>query len=1099
MNDDFRRFDSQFYATSDTEDVISVRSQTLTESTQAQDYSGKDREYDEEYDDEDDDKSTADVMSLKSLNLNDGHTNVRDTYEESKETIDEENLPDWACSYCGIHTPSSVLKCLTCDKWFCNSRGNTSSSHIVKHLVRARHKDVMLHHDSPLGETILECYNCGIKNIAYVKEMFWRLGNFGFTSSSALDSLLDKAPDLTLEQVLDEEDLLQECRSHNPKLIDYLRNPAILQQLLDYIITDNFNDTAKQKYPQVACEILSSEMWPIYETIMENNTLLYHFWKFLERPAPLNPLQASYFTKVNEQFLEKKTNDMILFIQSIPNVVSNMLQHIETSAIMDLLLKMISIEQSESCIGIVDWLQKERLIPLLLSKMDPHINPSIQMTASDILKSIITISYNSNNQGIIGSNSFLCELVSKENMKVLVDYMLDSDAPFSSSSLINGISIVVEIIRKNNNDYDRPSFLDLSLTENILTTKDPIYLDSVLEIFTSRIPDFQKILFDFKTTKNEIEVSFGKIKPLGIEKFHICELYAELLHCSNTRVLNDPRNELDIFKKKQFSDRVKKSQNKNIDNSEVFFNLESYEMLNNEQMSSWDDFTLKYTDSYEILEKTREFSLDKDNDIENIFKEKVIEIKPSELDNNINNHFQKLDFENHVTNTFEDHLNINSENLNYKNIESEKNTDNLENNWDTLNSSTHISLLNKKHSLDKKYIFDEKHSTDTDEVVIEQEAINSTQESSVGDYLKMQFVEHKVLPTLLDMFFMFPWNNFLHNVVYDLVQQIFNGPMDKECNSALAIDIFSQGEICEKIIQAQKENDDAISKPCGTRLGYMGHITLIAEEIIKFTERYPPHTISPIIVEKISSTEWIDYVEHNLAETRARDNAILGGVRPHHLSLNSVVGYDDHGLQDFMSDTSDIDYEEDDDDLNKRINLFGIEDNNDKHDIDDIYDDGSFGHNRFSRYISQQIVDDFSNKCEDLDKNEKDTYWTEENQKFKEDELINDLNESSYQEISRSECISESLNNIFDQEIFNKYKNTYKDENINNFSIHNEKGRKADYKYNNFDDETDLNPDTDIQTWSYELFSPIETSEQETQQSDKNTSIPYNDNYYNNT
>ncbi|ESK90181.1 atp-dependent helicase nam7 [Moniliophthora roreri MCA 2997] len=75
------------------------------------------------------------------------------------------DLPPHACSYCGIHSPASVVKCLICNKWFCNSRGNTSASHIVNHLVRAKHKEVILHADSPLGETAPECYNCGSKNV----------------------------------------------------------------------------------------------------------------------------------------------------------------------------------------------------------------------------------------------------------------------------------------------------------------------------------------------------------------------------------------------------------------------------------------------------------------------------------------------------------------------------------------------------------------------------------------------------------------------------------------------------------------------------------------------------------------------------------------------------------------------------------------------------------------------------------------------------------------------------------------------------------------------------------------------------------------------
>ncbi|KAL2795093.1 P-loop containing nucleoside triphosphate hydrolase protein [Aspergillus keveii] len=67
---------------------------------------------------------------------------------------EEKELAPHACAYCGIHNPSSVVKCLSCSKWFCSARGNTSSSHI----------EVQLHPESSLGDTVLECYNCGTKN-----------------------------------------------------------------------------------------------------------------------------------------------------------------------------------------------------------------------------------------------------------------------------------------------------------------------------------------------------------------------------------------------------------------------------------------------------------------------------------------------------------------------------------------------------------------------------------------------------------------------------------------------------------------------------------------------------------------------------------------------------------------------------------------------------------------------------------------------------------------------------------------------------------------------------------------------------------------------
>ncbi|KAF9261446.1 ATP dependent helicase [Marasmius fiardii PR-910] len=102
------------------------------------------------------------LHSVKPEELDEDFDAVLDDLKDDGGQVD---LPPHACSYCGIHSPASVVKCLICNKWFCNSRGNTSASHIVNHLVRAKHKEVILHADSPLGETAPECYNCGSKNV----------------------------------------------------------------------------------------------------------------------------------------------------------------------------------------------------------------------------------------------------------------------------------------------------------------------------------------------------------------------------------------------------------------------------------------------------------------------------------------------------------------------------------------------------------------------------------------------------------------------------------------------------------------------------------------------------------------------------------------------------------------------------------------------------------------------------------------------------------------------------------------------------------------------------------------------------------------------
>nr|CAI5854297.1 unnamed protein product [Callosobruchus analis] len=85
--------------------------------------------------------------------------------EDEEGYFNAKELPDYACKYCGIHEPNCVVMCNLCKKWFCNGRGNTSGSHIINHLVRAKHKEVTLHKDGPLGETVLECYSCGVRNV----------------------------------------------------------------------------------------------------------------------------------------------------------------------------------------------------------------------------------------------------------------------------------------------------------------------------------------------------------------------------------------------------------------------------------------------------------------------------------------------------------------------------------------------------------------------------------------------------------------------------------------------------------------------------------------------------------------------------------------------------------------------------------------------------------------------------------------------------------------------------------------------------------------------------------------------------------------------
>lgn len=225
--------------------------------------------------------------------------------------------------------------------------------------------------------------------------MFWRFG--GYASISTIDTLLDK-PDVSLEELLDESELIQELKQHNTKLIEYLREDNVLKRLMDYVVAPSLvnepddgneaNDAnaaqenkyassedkkegeplsatldqeqleqaegTRLKHAYVACEVLSSETWSILESIMLNRGYLRDFWGFVRRPPPLDSMQASYFTKVNETLFDRKTEEMLEFFKSLEGIVPAILQHVDNPMVMDLLLKIISLERAEGGQGIVD-------------------------------------------------------------------------------------------------------------------------------------------------------------------------------------------------------------------------------------------------------------------------------------------------------------------------------------------------------------------------------------------------------------------------------------------------------------------------------------------------------------------------------------------------------------------------------------------------------------------------------------------------------------------------------------------------------------------------------------------------------------------------
>ena len=703
---------------------------------------------------------------------------------------------------------------------------------------------------------------------------FWKFSN-GFTSLSNITTLLEnynlnqeqndtlsvdtnKGEDEQREvlvKLLDENDLLQELLSNNPMLLEFLRNEHVLTMLVDIVISNDFevrdiedkeerkedlvkstsnkadtpkegnekdsskNDTkdddeeptpkvsgdfddlddqdeeGEEELPEerfrrratLASEVLSADVWSLTDTVMESTENLNKLWSVLDTKDALDIHVSTHFMKIMEHLLDMKCDEMITYlIDNQPNLVEKFINHLSNPPLMDFLLKLISTDKPDNSTGIIEFLQNQDLITHLINALDvldvPESNDVEeggkshelllieQSSAADFLKALITISANSTaDNSTIGPNELTRELVSKEQMTRLCEIMLKG-----GYALANGVGIIIEIIRKNNSDYDILPVLYITLESHPPTGRDPIYLGHLLRVFGERILDFNELLIK-EHTDSKLRTPFGVIQPLGFERFKICELIAELLHCSNMALLNDNKG-FDVVKERD-------------------------ELRN--KMKEYDPISFKYNEAITLPHD------DDDNEAKNDVDDTSNSIKDDTIDE-----FNK-----------------------------------------------------QEDALDE----DEPHANSN----LTEEQIRAN--PVVGDFLKIALFDTQIISNILSMFFRFPWNNFLHNVVFDVVQQVLNGSMDIGFNKFLAIDLFHLADITNKIIEGQRLCSDYETSHNGLRLGFMGHLTLIAEEVVKFVQLFPSNTLSEYINEKIESDVWEDYVSNVLYDTREKYNAILGG------------------------------------------------------------------------------------------------------------------------------------------------------------------------------------------------------------------------------
>uniref|UniRef100_A0A8B9PV61 Protein phosphatase 6 regulatory subunit 2 n=1 Tax=Apteryx owenii TaxID=8824 RepID=A0A8B9PV61_APTOW len=362
--------------------------------------------------------------------------------------------------------------------------------------------------------------------------MFWK---FDLNTTSHVDKLLDKE-DVTLHELMDEDDILQECKAQNRKLLDFLCQQHCMEELVNLITHEppvDMDEKVRFKYPNTACELLTSDVPQINDKLGGDETLLNILYDFLDHEPPLNPLLASFFSKTIGNLIARKTEQVIAFLRKKDKFISLVLKHIDTSAMMDLLLRLIScVEPATLRQEVLNWLNEAKIIQRLVELIHSSQDEDRQSNASQTLCDIIRLSRDQSNQlqEVPEPDPLLTALESQECVEQLLKNMFDGEQ--TENCIVNGTQVLLTLLETRRSGVE--GLMD-SYTQGF--ERSYTVNSSILYGIEPRLKDFHQLLLS-PPKKTAILTTIGVLEePLGNARLHGSRLIAALLH-TNTPSIN---------------------------------------------------------------------------------------------------------------------------------------------------------------------------------------------------------------------------------------------------------------------------------------------------------------------------------------------------------------------------------------------------------------------------------------------------------------------------------------------------------------------------------------------------------------------------------
>ncbi|KAH9660761.1 serine/threonine-protein phosphatase 6 regulatory subunit 3 isoform x1 [Citrus sinensis] len=351
--------------------------------------------------------------------------------------------------------------------------------------------------------------------------MFWKLT--ALSASSPVESVLDKE-NFTLEELLDEEEIIQECKALNSRLINFLRDREQVEKLLRYIVEEAPADAeSKQafKFPFVACEIFTCEIDVILKTLVEEEELMNLLFSFLEPNRPHSALLAGYFSKVVVCLMLRKTVPLMNYVQIHPDVFRRLVDLIGITSIMEVLVRLVGADDHAypNFMDVMQWLADSNLLEMIVNKLSPLCPPEVHANAAETLCAITRNA----------PSALATKLASPSFVARIFGHALEDSR--SKSSLVHSLSVCISLLDPKRSAIASPLMYSFR-SQHMYESPNPVNPETI----GAMLPKLCDLLMLLNVSSDEkfLETTYGELRPpLGKHRLKIVEFIAVLLRTSN--------------------------------------------------------------------------------------------------------------------------------------------------------------------------------------------------------------------------------------------------------------------------------------------------------------------------------------------------------------------------------------------------------------------------------------------------------------------------------------------------------------------------------------------------------------------------------------